>query len=81
MNSLYDKLLFAYHAVYYFFSYLYHAINGRELTKGDLITIQNIPHIVVSVSPLYVSYRRVDQLDGPTRTKLFEDLTDATKML
>lgn len=81
MNSLYDKILFAYHIVYYFFAYFYHSIKGRELAKGDLISIGNIPHIVVSVSPLCVSYRRVDQIDGPTRTKMFEDLTDAVKML
>lgn len=81
MNSLYDKILFVYHVVYYFFAYFYHSIKGREFTKGDIVYIKNIPHIVVSVSPLCVSYRRVDQIDGPTRTKMFEDLTDAVKLL
>lgn len=81
MNSLYDKFLFVRDVVYYFFAYFYHARKGREIEKGDLISIRNIPHVVVATTPLHLSYRRVDQLAGPTRTKLFEDLTDATKML
>jgi hypothetical protein len=81
MNKFLDGLSFAYNFVYYMLIYFYYLVKGREFEKGDLVLISGTPHIIVSVSPLCVSYRRVDNLDGRTTKKLFEDLTDIEKML